>query len=163
MSLVAAKQPRPIDTHADINDGGAKVTSGAFWPEITLADLRNSMRLNGAVTTERLIHITVEAVLYVNQLLAAWQQEQEKNGFASLAAVPSPAINDTTAHVFRYRHAVYNFTKALLIENYRDIDTTRDGEKHAEALSTQIDDLRRDGQNAIRDVLGKNRMIAELV
>ncbi|RAX00765.1 MULTISPECIES: head completion/stabilization protein [unclassified Photorhabdus] len=163
MSLVAAKQPRSIDTHADINDGGAKVTSGTFWPDITLADLRNSMRLSGAVTTERLIHITVEAVLYVNQLLAVWQQEQEENGFASLAAVPSPAINDTTAYIFRYRHAVYSFTKALLIENYRDIDTTRDGEKHAEALSTQIDDLRRDGQNAVRDVLGKNRMIAELV
>ncbi|MDC9603930.1 head completion/stabilization protein [Xenorhabdus griffiniae] len=163
MSLVATKQPRPIDSQMDINDGGAKVISGAFWPDIVLADLRNSMRLNGAVTTERLMHMTTEAVLSVNQLLAVWQREQEQNGFASLETVPSVAINDTTAPVFRYRHAVYCFTKAMLVENYRDIDTTRDGERHAEALSTQIDDLRRDGQNAIRDMLGQPRMIAELV
>ncbi|MBD2785949.1 head completion/stabilization protein [Xenorhabdus sp. DI] len=163
MSLVAAKQSRPIDPATDINDGGVKVTSGAFWPEIRLADLRLSMRLSGAVTTARLMHMTTDAVLYVNQQLAVWQNAQEASGVTSLDTVPSPAINDTTAHVFRYRHAVYSFTKAMLIENYRDIDTTRDGEKHAEALSTQIDDLRRDGQNAIRDILGQHRMIAELV
>ncbi|MFH2500294.1 head completion/stabilization protein, partial [Morganella morganii] len=61
-----------------------------------------------------------------------------------------------------YRQAVYSFTKSYLIENYRDIDTTREGEKHAEALSTQIDDLRRDGQNAVRDLMGLRRMVAEL-
>ncbi|MCP9269369.1 head completion/stabilization protein [Xenorhabdus sp. XENO-1] len=163
MSLVASKQPRPIDDLTEFNDCGAKVVTGEFWPVIRLAELRRSMRLNGAVTTERLMHMTTEAVLSVNQQLAAWQREQAQNGFASLETVPSPVINDTTAHVFRYRHAVYSFTKAMLIENYRDIDTTRDGEKHAEALSTQIDDLRRDGQNAVRDILGKHRMLAELV
>ncbi|PHM38577.1 head completion/stabilization protein [Xenorhabdus innexi] len=163
MSLVATKQPRPMENLHELNDGGAKVTAGPFWPVITLADLRRSMRLSGAVTTERLMHMTTEAVLSVNQQLAVWQATQESFGFRSLETVPSPVINDTTAHVFRYRHAVYSFTKAMLIENYRDIDTTRDGEKHAEALSTQIDDLRRDGQNAIRDMLGKSRMIAELV
>ncbi|CAM3982521.1 head completion/stabilization protein [Xenorhabdus thuongxuanensis] len=163
MSLVATKQPRPIDNPVDINDGGAKVISGAFWPDIVLADLRNSMRLNGAVTTERLMHMTTEAVLAVNQQLMAWQHEQESHGVMSLEAALSPTINGTTAHVFRYRHAVYSFTKAALIENYRDIDTTRDGERHADALATQIDDLRRDGQNAIRDILAQPRMIAELV
>ncbi|MDX7987668.1 head completion/stabilization protein [Xenorhabdus sp. 12] len=163
MSLVATKQAHPMASPVDINDGGAEVKSGDFWPVIRLVDLRNAMRLNGAVTTARLMHMTTEAVLTVNQQLATWQQVQEQHGFASLDAVPSPTINDTTAQVFRYHHAVYSFTKALLIENYRDIDTTRDGEKHAEALSTQIDDLRRDGQNAIRDMLGKSRMVAELV
>lgn len=163
MSLVATKQPRPIDDLIEFNDGSEKVSSGEFWPEIRLAELRSSMRLSGSVTTERLMHMTTAAVLSVNQQLTVWQREQVQRGFASLETVPSPAINDTSAHVFHYRHAVYSLTKAMLIENYRDIDTTRDGERHAEALSTQIDDLRRDGQNAIRDILGKHRMIAELV
>ncbi|MDE9494707.1 head completion/stabilization protein [Xenorhabdus bovienii] len=163
MSLVATKTINKIDDETPITDGNAAITSEVFWPAIVLSGLRQSMRLNGGVTTSRLKHMATEATLYANQLLAEWRAEQEKNGFASLNAVPSPIINDTTAHVFRYHHAVYSFTKALLIENYRDIDTTRDGEKHAEALSTQIDDLRRDGQNAIRDILGKHRMIAELV
>ncbi|CDG97338.1 head completion/stabilization protein [Xenorhabdus bovienii] len=163
MSLVATKTINKIDDETPITDGNEAITSDVFWPAIVLSGLRQSMRLNGGVTTCRLKHMATEATLYANQLLAEWRAEQEKNGFASLKAVPSPVINDTTAHVFRYYQAVYSFTKALLIENYRDIDTTRDGEKHAEALSTQIDDLRRDGQNAIRDILGKHRMIAELV
>lgn len=162
MSLVASKQIRSVPDVA-INDGDEQIISAAFWPIIVLDDLRQSMRLTGNVTTSRLKHMTTEAVLYVNQLLDGWCAEQKKQGINQLSDVPSPAINNTTAHVFRYRHAVYSFTKAMLIENYRDIDTTRDGEKHAQALNTQVDDLRRDGQNAVRDILGKCRMFAVLV
>lgn len=162
MSLVATKQIHSVQEES-INDGDEKITSGDFWPVIGLAQLRQSMRLTGNVTTSRLKHMAMEAVLYVNQLLDEWREVQKNNGFNQLSEVPSPQINDTTAIVFRYHHAVYSFTKALLIENYRDIDTTREGEKHAQALSTQVDDLRRDGQNAVRDILGKLRMFAELV
>lgn len=162
MSLVAAKQIHSVQEES-INDGDEKITSGDFWPVIVLAQLRQSMRLTGNVTTSRLKHMVMEAVLYVNQLLDEWREVQKECGFNQLSEVPSPQINDTTAFVFRYHHAVYSFTKALLIENYRDIDTTREGEKHAQALSTQVDDLRRDGQNAVRDILGKLRMFAELV
>lgn len=162
MGLVASKQIHSVQDES-ISDGDEKITSSEFWPDIGLGPLRQSMRLTGNVTTSRLKHMATEAVLYVNQLLDEWRQEQSAKGFTQLSEVPSPQINDTTAIVFRYHHAVYSFTKALLIENYRDIDTTREGEKHAQALSMQIDDLRRDGQNAVRDILGKLRMFAELV
>lgn len=162
MNLVAPKEIRSIQDET-INDGQEKVTSGEFWPDIILADCRQSMRLTGGISTSRLKHMATEAVIYVNQQLKAWSEEQKANGFMALQAVPADIINETTVLVFRYKHAVYCFTKAMLIENYRDIDTTRDGEKHALALSTQVDDLRRDGQNAVRDILGKLRMFAELV
>lgn len=162
MSLVATKKINTVDDEI-IADDGERVISGDFWPDIVLADLRQSMRLTGGVSTSRLKHMTTEAVIYVNQQLNVWCKAQQAQGFSTLAAVPAETINNTTIVVFRYHHAVYSFTKALLIENYRDIDTTREGEKHAEALSSQIDDLRRDGQNAIRDLLGKPRMVAELV
>ncbi len=69
----------------------------------------------------------------------------------------------STWHHAHYRRAVYSITKASLTEHYRDIDTTRDGEKHAEALSTQIDMLWRDARWSIRDILGEDRGLAELV
>ncbi|MEY0304016.1 head completion/stabilization protein [Providencia manganoxydans] len=162
MNLVASKEIRSTQDET-INDGQEKVTSGAFWPVIILAECRQSMRLTGGISTSRLKHMASEAVIYVNQQLRQWSEEQQANGFMTLNDVPAEAINDTTTLVFRYKHAVYCFTKAMLIENYRDIDTTREGEKHAQALSTQVDDLRRDGQNAVRDILGKLRMFAELV
>lgn len=162
MNLVASKKINNVDDEV-IADDGEKIVSGVFWPEIILADLRQSMRLTGGVTTSRLKHMATEAVIYVNRQLAAWREVQQSQGLMTLLVVPAEEINDTTVLAFRYKHAVYSFTKALLIENYRDIDTTRDGEKHALALSTQIDDLRRDGQNAVRDILNKPRMVAELV
>ena len=162
MSLVAPKAITPIHD-IPTEDGDEKVTSRAFWPDILLGDLRQSMRIPNGITTRRLKHETTEAVIYVNQSLAAWQAEQQAQGYETLAEVPSHAINNTTQAVYRYQRAVYSFTKAALIEQYRDIDTTRDGEKHALALSSQIDDLHRDGQNALRDILGRKRMLIEIV
>lgn len=157
--LVAKKTIATTDETIDINDQGEMVKSIPFYPEIKLSDLRWAMRINGTVTTARLKHAATNSVIYVNNLLSHWQSQQV---FDALEKIPSPPVNNETNHTFLYRHAVYSYTKAYLIENYRDIDTTRDGEKHAEALSTQIDDLKRDTQNAIRDLTGEKRMIAEL-
>jgi len=162
MSLVAKAAINPLEGNADdINDGGAKVTSGPFWPEIRLADLRLRMRLNGLVTTDRLNESATEAVVYVNKQLADWKFNQA--GYAALEDVPAEVINDTTVLVFRYRRAVYAIAKALLTEGYRDFDTTAQGEKHAQALTSQIDTLWRDGNWAIRDIQNLSRGLAELV
>jgi len=163
MSLVASKAINPLVGDApDINDGGASVTSGPFWPEIRLVDVRRDMRLNGLVTTDRLKHSTTESVLNINRQLAEWRIGQQAEGYASLDAVPSDEINDTTELVFRYRRAVYCAAKALLTEGYRDVDTTGQGEKHAAALTSQIDTLWRDSNFAVRDILGISRGLAEL-
>ncbi|MBD8169535.1 head completion/stabilization protein [Erwinia persicina] len=164
MSLVASKEINPLEGDApDINDGGASITSGTFWPEIRLADVRRDMRLNGLVTTDRLKHSTTESVLNVNRQLAEWRLGQQAEGYLSLDAVPSDVINDTTEVIFRYRRAVYCAAKALLTEGYRDVDTTGQGEKHAAALTSQIDTLWRDSNFAIRDILNISRGLAELV
>ncbi|MBJ2354785.1 head completion/stabilization protein, partial [Dickeya solani] len=42
-------------TPADVNDNGATVSSSSFWPVISLAALRKAMRLDGAVTTDKLM------------------------------------------------------------------------------------------------------------
>ena len=157
--LVAPKAVAPTDETTDINDRGESVKTLPFYPDLVLSELRWAMRVNGTVTTARLKHAATNAALYVNDLLQGWQVAQTAE---TLADVPSSPVNGETRNLFLYRQAVYSFTKSYLIENYRDIDTTREGEKHAEALSTQIDDLRRDGQNAVRDLMGLRRMVAEL-
>ncbi|AXG42665.1 capsid assembly protein [Photorhabdus laumondii subsp. laumondii] len=148
----------------NINDYNAVVMSCDFFPEINLSELRCAMRLNGRVTTERLTDKTIEAVAHINDQLENWRVVQEASGFSRLEDVqPAPRVNNVSVKVWRYRRAVYSVAKALLTEAYRDIDTTREGEKHAEALSTQIADLWRDARWAIRDVMGEERGLAELV
>jgi hypothetical protein len=164
MSFVARKDINPIESDAlDINDGGVTVKAGAFWPEISLANLRQSMRLNGLVTTDRLQHNTREAVRSVTRQLTDWKDVQEASGFTALSNVPAEEIDGQSVLIYCYQRAVYCMAKALLTEGYRDFDTTGQGEKHAAALTSQIDTLWRDANWAIRDIQDSGRGLAELV
>lgn len=164
MSLVARKEINPVESGTpDINDGGVTVKAGEFWPEIILANLRQSMRLNGLVTTDRLQHNTREAVRSVTRQLADWKAGQEARGFTTMGSVPADEIDGQSSLIYCYQRAVYCTAKALLTEGYRDVDTTGQGEKHAAALTSQIDTLWRDANWAIRDIQGSRRGLAELV
>lgn len=162
MSLIAT-EPVRSETEPEPNDGDSVVTSSAFWPVISLKALRKSMKIDGQVTTDRLMSRTIEAVVNVNNQLKDWKWNQESDGYCSLVSVPAELVNGESEKVWRYKNAVYSLTKALLIEGHRDIDTTREGEKHAIALSTQIDTLWRDVNWSVSDIQDKNRGIAELV
>ncbi|MEG1214583.1 MAG: head completion/stabilization protein [Leclercia sp.] len=162
MSLVATEPVRPPSDPAP-DDGGAKIESLPFWPVILLADLRRAMRLDGQVTTDRLMSRTIEAVAHVNGQLFLWRQVQVDAGYLTLAEIPADPVNGESVKIWRYKNAVWSLTKALLIEGYRDVDTTSKGEDHAEALSTQIDTLWRDVRWSIRDILDESRGLAELV
>jgi hypothetical protein len=49
-----------------------------------------------------------------------------------------------------------------VLEGYRDVSTTPKGDKDAEALDRQIDDLWRDGRWSIADIREEARIYAEL-
>ncbi|MFZ1873026.1 MAG: head completion/stabilization protein [Chania sp.] len=150
------------DDVPDTDDNGEKVSAGSFWPDIALRDVRMEMRINGAVTTTRLKHVVIEAVAHVTDQLARWQTSQEQAGYTTLDAVPARLINGENVKIYRYRRAVFSITRALLIENYRDVDTTGDtGEKRAAGLTLQAADLWRDARWAIADILGAERNFTE--
>ncbi|MBA5197926.1 head completion/stabilization protein [Pectobacterium aroidearum] len=163
MSFVAGRSvTAATDDVPDIDDNGEKVSAAAFWPEISLSDVRMEMRINGAVTTTRLKHVVIEAVAHITDQLAEWQASRVSDGYTSLDLVPASLINGSSVKVYRYRRAVFSIARALLIENYRDVDTTGDaGEKHASALTLQAADLWRDARWAMSDIRGAERNFAE--
>lgn len=57
-----------------------QVTSDTFWPAISLADLRDTVRLDGTVTTARLKHAVIDAITSVNRDLADWRRAREAEG-----------------------------------------------------------------------------------
>ncbi|MDO2103130.1 head completion/stabilization protein, partial [Escherichia coli] len=76
--------------------------------------------------------------------------------------VPAPVINGESVNLWHWRNAVYTATRALILERYRDADTTDKGDRRADALDIQTSDLWRDVSWAISDILGRPRMFAEL-
>lgn len=171
-SLVANKRVLPADSDtADVDDGDSTVSAGDFWPVIKLADLRLAARITGSITTSRLMHVTTEAVAHVTAQLLDWRAGQIKAGFHTLEDVPSvlPSgepeklmINGENVKVYRFRRAVYSIARALVLEGYRDVDTTAKGDKDAAALDLQRDDLWRDARWSIADIRDTPRLYAEL-
>jgi len=150
-----APTPNPAEEAVLINDG--------WFPDVDLAKLRATARLDGTVTTDRLRHSTLQAVLSVNRELRGYKAQHQAGGTAALAAVPAQQIDGTSAQVAFYLRAVYCAVQADLAERYRDFDTTGAGDKAAEKLELRADDLRRDMRWAISDLLGIRRTTVELI
>ncbi|MDH1993748.1 head completion/stabilization protein [Aeromonas caviae] len=140
-----------------------QVTSDPFWPAISLPDLRDTVRLDGTVTTARLKHAVIDAITSVNRDLADWRRAREAEGVATLAAVPGEVINGESAYLHSYRRAVYAMTRANLLERYTDYSATGDGVKGADAKIISSDDLYRDARFAIRDILGTTHITVALI
>ncbi|MGE2433696.1 head completion/stabilization protein [Morganella morganii] len=149
------------DKTTDIAD--ETLSSGDFFPDISLRHYQQSVLTDGKITTERLRHALVNAMIEVNRELSVWKRSQIAAGFTSLEAVPSDHINNDSELILLYRRAVYSGAKATLTERYRDTDTTDSGEKKAAALSETVDDLWRDMQWAIQRIKGESHNICELI
>ncbi|EAN5708780.1 head completion/stabilization protein [Salmonella enterica] len=164
MGMVAKPQVNSAEKDVtDVDDGAEKVTAGTFWPEILLRDLRLASRIPGRTTTSRLKFVTTEAVAHVTDQLDDWRGIQESAGYSTLADVPARMLNGESVKVYRYRRAVYSAARTLLLENARDVDTTEKGDRKADALEVQTDDLWRDVRWAIADIRGTQRLFVELV
>ncbi|ENQ4375290.1 head completion/stabilization protein [Salmonella enterica] len=164
MGMVAKPQVNSAEKDVtDVDDGAEKVTAGTFWPEILLRDLRLASRIPGRTTTSRLKFVTTEAVAHVTDQLDDWRGIQESAGYSTLADVPARMLNGESVKVYRYRRAVYSAARALLLENARDVDTTEKGDRKADALEVQTDDLWRDVRWAIADIRGTQCLFVELV
>ncbi|EDW0031131.1 head completion/stabilization protein [Salmonella enterica subsp. enterica] len=164
MGMVAKPQVNSAEKDVtDVDDGAEKVTAGTFWPEVLLRDLRLASRIPGRTTTSRLKFVTTEAVAHVTDQLDDWRGIQESAGYSTLADVPARMLNGESVKVYRYRRAVYSAARALILENARDVDTTEKGDRKADALEVQTDDLWRDVRWAIADIRGTQRLFVELV
>lgn len=144
----------------------AIVENDGWFPDIALAEMRDTMRLDGTVTDARLVQAVVDAVLQVNRELADWQGAHAAAGVATLAAVPATRINRESRLLAQYRRAVYSTAKADLIERYRDYDTTSSSltdKKSMEWLDEAPGVQRRNAQWAIADIVGRTHLTVELI
>ncbi|GJH39071.1 head completion/stabilization protein [Paraburkholderia hospita] len=134
-----------------------------WFPNVDISHVRKAVRLTGTVTDERLQAALVRSMGEVNSALATWQAPYVATGIASLADVPAPKIGGESVHLSRYRDAVYYLARANMVEQYRDYDTTADGNKEVETVRETVDSDRRIARNALNDIRGTARMSVELV
>lgn len=152
--VVAAPAADPVES---------PIASGSFWPAIDPVKLRASHRIDSSITPDRLRAALIEAIASANGELDAWKQTQIAAGHATLAAVPAETVDAVSILLHRYERAVGCIAKADVTEHMRDIDTTNEGHRQADALDPVIDELRRDARWAISAILGIGRSTVELI
>lgn len=145
----------PTSNTPILNDG--------WWPNVDTATARAALRIDGTVTESRLRNSLIIAMLSVNDSLQDFQSAQVAAGFDSLAKVPAPKIDGESRYVALYLRAVHSSAHADLVERYRNLDTTSDGQRKVEEQTTIIDDQRRNASWAISDILGVGRTTVELI
>lgn len=156
MSFVAVSVPPAAPASAVIENDG-------FFPDIDPSAARARMRIDGTVTSDRLAAALIEACAWANAQLADWKTEQAAGGATALAEVASPTIGGVSALTHRYHRAVECAAAALINERYRSYDATNDGHQYADRLELIVEDMRRDAQWAISDIIGRSRTVIELI
>lgn len=156
-SFIAIDPAQPTQLPTDI------LSSGAFWPEINPADVREVMRIDSTITPARLKNALIDAMFSCNHELKSWQEMQINAGYIKLEQIPAQLVNDTHRLAFLYSRAVYCKAKCNLLERTNDLDTSHTGNKKAKELEPQIDDHARDARWAIRDLLGIGHATVELL
>lgn len=156
MSLIAAGTgTAPADPPSIDNNG--------FWPAIDPADFREATRLDGTVTAARLTQALQVAMADVNRQLADWQLARQDDGAATLADVTAPTWALAGHYALLYRRAVYATAHASLLERYRDVSATNDGDERGEAKDLAADDVRRDARWAVAEIVGQAHTTVELI
>jgi hypothetical protein len=141
----------------------AKVINDPWYPDIDLAQLRATCRLDGTVTSERLRHAVIGAMATCNQQLSAWAVRHTLAGVTHLEDVPCPELDGKPQSVQLYLRAVYAAAMCELVERYRDYDPTARADKRGELAEPRIDELRRDLRWALSDLQGLRRVTVELI
>ncbi|MCK3655799.1 phage head protein [Pasteurellaceae bacterium Macca] len=151
----SAKETEPYPDEIIQNDG--------FFPDLSLRAVRNTMRIDGTVTNDRLRHAVIEAMITVNHDLGVFAGNAKNNQKYALEAVNQGEINGENVMIYRYQRAVFALATAQLMERYRNFDSTKEGNDKANELLDTAADLRRDYHFAVRQILGENQVISELI
>lgn len=139
------------------------VTADGWWPDLSLSEFRDEIRMPDIVTTARIVAALRNGMIHVAAELAPWRAKREEEGHASLAAIPAPEFGGISRLVALFVRAAFHVAAADLTERHRDFSATNDGDDRSEEYLKLAADYRRESVWAIRDILGENRNRVEIV
>lgn len=134
------------------------ISSIDFFPSISLDEIRDIVRIDGAVTDARLKQVTLEEIIDVNRLLVSLIPTA-----SSLVELATTQLDGKTDTEILYFSAVSNGVAAKVNEKYRSYDTSASGNKNADELTPTIDEYRRNKHWAIKQLLGQTHTTVELI
>ena len=163
--MTAAFKPASTIGAADAPPPPAGVISvDDFWPSVNLDDMRKKIRIDGAVTVERFREVATNAILDVVRELHAWRLSQVQAGHTSLDDVPAQhQIDGRSNWNVLWSRAIQSAVAVELAEKQLSQAARAAGLDRADDFESDIDIHRRNLRHALRDFLGRSRIIAEAI
>lgn len=162
MSGISFNPPVTDDQEPAPPPAADDVTLDAFWPALNITAIREAIRLDTNITAARLREATRIAMLHVADQLSVWRAEQVVAGHANLQAVPPrQLVGGESDYVALWNRAVYSAVGADLGERQIGGGLSTAGAERAEQLLADVEIHRRNLAFAVRDFLGRPRIIAE--
>ncbi|MFA9487161.1 MULTISPECIES: head completion/stabilization protein [unclassified Moraxella] len=149
MSLIA---------NGELSTALSQIDGGEFFPSVSVADVRDFVRVDGSVTDARLHQIILEETLDVMRLLDPLTKKAGR-----LTDLSTVFIDGKNAFEVWYFSAVANGVGAKVCEKYRNYDSTNKGNDKAAELSATIDEYRRNKMWALAQMQGRNQTVVELI
>ncbi|MFA9487183.1 MULTISPECIES: head completion/stabilization protein [unclassified Moraxella] len=144
--------------NGDLSTALSDIGGGEFFPLISVADVRDFVRVDGSVTDVRLHQLVLEEVLDVQRLLTLLMAKAER-----LTDLSTVFIDGKNAFEVWYFSAIANGVGAKVCEKYRNYDSTNKGSEKAMELSATIDEYRRNKMWALAQMQGRNQTVVELI
>ncbi|WP_438852505.1 head completion/stabilization protein [Brevundimonas nasdae] len=139
------------------------IANDGFWPDIDLVQLRDAVRLDTTIPTERLADAVRNAMIDLARQLQDWR-DTVAIGFAALDAVPPRrSVGDVSDYVLLYTRALYSLVGADLGERLLSQSTTAAGDDRRDSLASEISQHRRNARWAVSDFTGRRRVVCELL
>lgn len=144
------------------NESSGKVDAIAFWPVITVKELRDDYRIYTAVTNEACLKELELAYITVTDALDEYAAKKEREGITTLEALERDSERFRQVRLFK--QAVYSLAKQKISEEYLDVDLTRKaGSDKREEVNDNTLTLNSDYNIAIRKFLDKPSSFVALV
>lgn len=145
--------------------GRDTIPNSPWWPAVSFAAYRDASRIDRTASDPQAYKQLSEAVARVNGQLNGWLGNQIALNpeITCLADITAPAHQAIDYFKARYLRAVHCAADALLAEDFRDFDSSAEGDRRADAMEGRIDAYRRESQYAIADITGRHRRPVELL
>lgn len=144
------------------NESAGKVDAIAFWPVITVKELRDDYRIYTAISDEACLKSLELAYITVTDALDDYAAKKEQEGIATLEALERDSERFRQVRLFK--QAVYSLAKQKISEEYLDVDLTRKaGSDKREEVNDNTLTLNSDYNIAIRKFLDKPSSFVALV
>lgn len=136
------------------------IVAGNFWPDVTTGEFRDLYRIPAELPQNTVVDHLRLAAVRVRAALKSWASLQEA---ATLVEVDQEEIDGTGELVMLWRRAVYCDAKAEILRETVTVDRRAEAENAAKSAPETEEKYREFSQDAIRQIVGMQRVTIELL